>query len=472
MSLRESSVAAVACALAVSGVTLTGSLTPSSTDFEEAGFVVGGSVNDLSPTGASVNITNVNNCLQAWRVGNAGPTTEDEEIVDLSDGDHEKVWRFSQGAASSTLGSAPHSPNNGDGANRLVAGETSPLGAHTVHNDAGCGQPTTNRFFGQVEFKSVTELPVQMSIQITPSSADQRHGFVRIIDDGAGSGLDLQFFDTIGTGFNGTTLDLDLAYDEWHTLGIEIEFVDDLASGVLGDSDAEGNDIVKVIVDGQVVHCGTSWESFYASLADDTRRIQSVDRLLIGHSGPGAGTVVAQLGGGLYFDNVLVTDQPSQPTGGCPGEEGACCTDGPGTQSDCILATRDDCEANHLTFLGEGTSCDEVIDCVALVVTMQSMSAERLKNGVRVAWTTATEVDTVGFRVLRETAGPEKAVRPVSSLIPAAGHGLSGATYEFLDNTKAAAAATVYWIEDVDTFGRTSRHGPITVGGRALRVKR
>jgi hypothetical protein len=56
-----------------------GTLAPSYTDFEEAGFVAGASINDTDPVGNNVNITNINNCVQAWRVGNAGPTTEDED---------------------------------------------------------------------------------------------------------------------------------------------------------------------------------------------------------------------------------------------------------------------------------------------------------------------------------------------------------------------------------------------------------
>jgi len=311
-----------------------------------------------------------------------------------------------------------------------------------------------------------------MSIQIVPSSADQRHGYVRVIDDGAGSGMDLQFFDTLGTGFNGTYLDLNLAYDQWHTLGIEIEFVDDLATGVLGDSDATGNDLVKVIVDGHVVHCGTSWESYYASLSDDARRIQSVDRLLIGAGS--SSVIAAQLNGGLYFDNVLVTDVPPMPTGGCPGSEGACCTNGPGTQTECIETTRADCEANQSLFLGEGVPCANQIDCVTLVVKMESMAATVTPDGVRVTWTTIQEVDTAGYRVLRETASREKGVVAVSPVIPVAGTGFTGASYEFLDNGKGARSALRYWIEDIDAFGRVTRHGPIAVErpGRGLRVSR
>jgi hypothetical protein len=282
------------------------------TDFEEAGFVPGASVNDTGPLGDAVNISNINNCVQAWRVGNAGPTTEDEEIVDLAPDLHGKVWRLSQGTDTKLLGSAPHSPNNGNVA-PLTAGELNPAGGHLVHNDAGCGQPTTATFYAEVDFKSVTGAPVEMNLSIVPSSHDSRHGFVRLIDDGAGSGLDLEFFDTIGaTIFNSTILDLNLSYTDWHTLGIEIFFVDDLAVGVLGDTNAEGNDVVNIYVDGTLVHSGTSWESVYAANTIDARRIQSVDRLLFARSN---GVIPAQLNGGMYFDNVLVTD--SCPPGNC-----------------------------------------------------------------------------------------------------------------------------------------------------------
>ena len=284
-----------------------GTLSPSFTDFEEGGFVAGTSVNDTNPVGTFVNITNVNNCLQAWRVGNAGPTAEDEEIVDLgADG---KVWRLSQGTSMGSLGSAPQAPNNGN-VTPLTAGELNPAGAHVVHNDAGCGAPTTANFYGEVDFKSVTGAPVAMSLSVVASSGDQRHGYVQILDDGVGSGLDIGFYDTVGTAFNYTILDLNLSYTDWHKIGIEILFVDNLASGVLGDANAVGNDIVNIYVDGTLVHTGTSWESYYASLADDTRRIQSVDRLMF------SGAVIpAQLNGGLYFDNVLVTDHC--PAGNC-----------------------------------------------------------------------------------------------------------------------------------------------------------
>ena len=79
-------------------------------------------------------------------------------------------------------------------------------------------------------------------------------------------------------------------------------------------------------------------------------------------------------------------------------------------------------------------------------------------------WTTQAEIDTVGFRVLREVPGTtDKTVDVLVELIPANGHALIGASYEFLDNSKQAAIAVYYYIEDIDIYGKVTRHGPITV---------
>lgn len=224
----------------------------------------------------------------------------DEEVVDLSasanpaDAAHGKVWRMSQAVDTGSLGGAPQSPHM-DG----VAGETGAL------NDAGRGPVTTPNFYGELEFKSVTgDTQDDLAFSVQAAAFDQRHGFVRIFDDGAG--FDLTFFDTVEDGFNGTTLELNLGYDAWHTLGIEIVFMDGFTSGDFGDSDVIGNDVVNIYVNDALVHTGTSWESFYAAVQDHA---ESVDTLMITASSSGAGSVLPdQLGGGLYFDNVLVTD--------------------------------------------------------------------------------------------------------------------------------------------------------------------
>ena len=101
-------------------------------------------------------------------------------------------------------------------------------------------------------------------------------------------------------------------------------------------------------------------------------------------------------------------------------------------------------------------------------MTFESVSAEATRDGVVIRWITVMEVDTIGFRVLREMQGRprEKALDVLAEMIPSAGHGLTGATYEFRDDSKQSESAQAYYIEDTDIFSKVTRHGPIHVQGK------
>jgi hypothetical protein len=93
------------------------------------------------------------------------------------------------------------------------------------------------------------------------------------------------------------------------------------------------------------------------------------------------------------------------------------------------------------------------------------MSAVATRTGVTLTWTTVMEIDTVGFRILRATSSRSKAMTVVADRIPASGDSLSGATYEFVDtlsgvNRTRSLSDLVCYIEDIDLFGKTTRHGP------------
>ncbi len=151
--------------------------------------------------------------------------------------------------------------------------------------------------------------------------------------------------------------------------------------------------------------------------------------------------------------------------------QGACCTDGAGTQTECIVTSQADCENSGNgdpgvapLYLGDNTTCGAV-DCVLLLVTYETVEGLAAKGGVQIRWTTAMEVDTIGFRLLRErkTDTGEKVRDVVVAMIPAAGHGLTGATYQYVDRSKAAVAAEAYFLEDIDIYGKVSTYGPIIV---------
>jgi fibronectin-binding autotransporter adhesin len=102
-------------------------------------------------------------------------------------------------------------------------------------------------------------------------------------------------------------------------------------------------------------------------------------------------------------------------------------------------------------------------------VQLARFEARRSGQVVVLAWETATEIKNAGFRVLRqESDGQLTNLTP--RLIPpgSAGGELGGAHYTFTDQS-APREATLYWLEDVDTLGNATRHGPVEAPAYRLR---
>jgi hypothetical protein len=223
----------------------------------------------------------------------------DEEVVD--DGGNQ-VWRISNEYTSTSYSNQPFSSSA-----PLVAGET---GAG-LYNDYGTNHTAPNNpplssataaskyFYGAWEFKSATgAAQADLSLTVSPSAKQStlRQSYLRMTD--SGSGFDLDFFDTTGTGFNNTVLATGLSYTDWHKVEMCIEFVDGLGAGGMG------NDIVKVLLNGALVHTGTTWESYYDGVAS-LPSPQAVDSLLFRQAGTAN---AANAGAGFYFNNVDVSN--------------------------------------------------------------------------------------------------------------------------------------------------------------------
>lgn len=254
------------------------------TDFEPVGFVDGASVDDRQPDGTTISppMSFVNSCREAWFVPTAGT---DEEIVDLGAGG--KVWRLSNAVDGGLLGQNPHSPRNPD----AISGETASLS-----NDA-CAPSTTPNYYAEFKIKSATDAAQSgMHFLISANSSDTRQGTLDVSDDG--TGLNLGYYSTADgcNSFPFHPVASSLAYDVWHTVGMEIFFVGGLASGTVGAAGAEGNDVVNIYVDGILSLTSTTWESCVGA--------RVVDQLLFETRDESAGNA----GGGVYIDDVLVND--------------------------------------------------------------------------------------------------------------------------------------------------------------------
>jgi hypothetical protein len=141
-------------------------------------------------------------------------------------------------------------------------------------------------------------------------------------------------------------------------------------------------------------------------------------------------------------------------------------TEGPGGDATCSDGKDNDCD---------GLTDEDDPDC-AMLVTLESFEAKMTSNGVEVTWTTGMEIDNVGFRLLRHIvttdgyADTEQNFELVAPFIPSQGDELTGASYEFVDRIKPARTLIRYYLEDIDIFGRVTRHGPVTVGSEFHRA--
>jgi hypothetical protein len=91
---------------------------------------------------------------------------------------------------------------------------------------------------------------------------------------------------------------------------------------------------------------------------------------------------------------------------------------------------------------------------------------------VIVEWSTASELDTAGFNLYRSDSTDGPFTRLNEHLIPASPDPLVGGSYTFTDTNVVAGRTYYYQLEDVETGGATTRHGPIAAkaeaGGKAI----
>lgn len=112
----------------------------------------------------------------------------------------------------------------------------------------------------------------------------------------------------------------------------------------------------------------------------------------------------------------------------------------------------------------EWTDLQFCVDTSTVPISLASFESAPGAQGLEVQWTTATETANVGFRLYGRTGeGPWMPL--TDSLIPGApgGDALSPRAYSV---TVPDAGYTALAIEDIDTRGKATRHGPFTVGER------
>ncbi len=100
------------------------------------------------------------------------------------------------------------------------------------------------------------------------------------------------------------------------------------------------------------------------------------------------------------------------------------------------------------------------------VIELSSFSAK----GKRLTWVTLSEVDNVGFNIWRATAKDGIYEKVNDEIIPSQGSATEGAIYTFIDKAAKKGGRYFYKLEDIDIYGNSTFHGPITAKTRILPV--
>jgi hypothetical protein len=99
---------------------------------------------------------------------------------------------------------------------------------------------------------------------------------------------------------------------------------------------------------------------------------------------------------------------------------------------------------------------------IPTAVVLSAFEASVAGGLVVVEWETATEIDNLGFNLLRADSPDGERSNINESLIPAQNAGLPiGARYQFVDESPQLGNTYYYWLEDLDVNGRSTLHGPV-----------
>ena len=139
----------------------------------------------------------------------------------------------------------------------------------------------------------------------------------------------------------------------------------------------------------------------------------------------------------------------------------------PGLAGDVITATTTRCtNGAACTTFGSTSEFSKALNVATTAVTLVSFSAAGRDGAVDLSWTTASELSNLGFHLYRAEAAGGPYTRITTSLIPGLGSSPTGRSYAYRDSGLVNGRTYYYQLEDVETTGRTERHGPVSATPR------
>jgi hypothetical protein len=130
--------------------------------------------------------------------------------------------------------------------------------------------------------------------------------------------------------------------------------------------------------------------------------------------------------------------------------------------------------ANWLTLdrANTASSCDvgwfviQFAPTLTTAVTLSSFTATPGDGRVRLDWETGSELDSLGFHLYRAASRGGPWTRVTAALVPGLGSSPEGRSYSYEDAELRNGTTYFYLLEDVETTGRTKRHGPVSATPR------
>ena len=235
-----------------------------------------------------------------WGIGMIPPpsVTVDEEVTLYGDGNY--VWRFSNAVGSGSMNDMPFAPRNAGIPNYPADTSTNPvLGRPELFAGESSTTARYKRFIASFDFRSATGAPQEdLAVSVSPDNgAGGRMGYVQLVDSGTGIDVVTYDIDAAGGFVGPITIAAGLSYTAWHNVVLDVYFYD-----------GPGNDVVKIYLNGELIHLGTTWEDYFRA-ADPTSYPLGVPvQTLVFSSGQSG--VPGNSGKGYYFDNVVIQLSP------------------------------------------------------------------------------------------------------------------------------------------------------------------